>query len=88
MAKHWYRVDLLTGTQTRGVIGTSDLSPQQLTEKLQGDDYLVLNDLSYNDKNRIVPISSWDSTLGSVIYINPRHVLTVTPLVGDPGAAQ
>jgi hypothetical protein len=85
MATHWYRVDVLEGQKTRAIIGTSELEPSRLVAKLSGDDYLVLNDLSYRDnKNCIVPFSEWDPRLGSIIYINPRQVVSVVPLVGDP----
>ena len=89
MAKHWYKVDVRDGEKNRAIVGTSELDPAQLVQKLKGDDYVVLNDLSYRDnQNRIVPFSGWDPRLGSVIYINPRYVITVHPFAADPRSAQ
>lgn len=85
MSKFWYRVDVLEGDKTRALVGTSSLPPADFVRQLAGTDYFVLNDLSYRDnQNRIVPFSSWDPRLASVIYVNPRCVTTVTPFVGDP----
>lgn len=88
MAKHWYRIDVVEGDKTRAIVGTSELDPLQLVQRLKGDDYLALNDLSYRDnQNRIVPFSGWDPRLGSIIYLNPRHVISVIPFAGDPRSA-
>jgi hypothetical protein len=89
MAKHWYRVDVLEGDKARAMVGTSERNPSELVEKLKGDDYLMLSDLSYRDnQNRIVPFSEWDPRLGSVVYINPRYVISIMPFARDPRSAQ
>jgi len=49
MPKHWYRVDIVEGKDSRILIGTSDLDPAQLAKQLRSGEYLVLNDLSYRD---------------------------------------
>ena len=88
MAKHWYRIDVVEGNESRVLVGTSDLEPAQLIEHLRTGEYLVLHDLSYRDnQNKIVSWSTWDPRLASVAYVNPQYVTVVMPFAGDPRAA-
>ena len=85
MSKNWYRIDIIEGDKSRGIVGTSEFEPAQLIKQLNAGTFLMLTDVSYRDnQNRIVPISTWDPRLGSIVYINSKNVSTIIPFAGDP----
>jgi hypothetical protein len=85
MAKHWYRVEMMTVGETYSYIGSSPMTEPELTERLSRNAFVELDDLTYFDEEgKPRRWSEWDRHCTPRIHLNPRYVLSVLPLVDDP----
>lgn len=85
MARHWYRVEMMTAGESYSYIGSSGLSEPVLVEKLGRNAFVELDDLTYFDEEgKPRRWSEWDHHCVSRIHLNPRYILSILPLVDDP----
>jgi hypothetical protein len=87
MARHWYRVELMTAGDSYSYIGSSPMSESEMVERLSRNAFVELEDLTYFDEEgKPRRWSEWDPHCVSRIHLNPRYVLSILPLVEDPRA--
>ena len=81
----WYRVELLNGDETYCFFGSSLLTEEEFVGKLSRQEYVMLENLVYFDEEQ-EPKSwaEWDPMLQPRVHLNPRFVVSLLPLTGDP----
>lgn len=83
--RHWYMLQIQTGSTTYQCFGSSALGEKELAKQLVNADYVVLEDLVYRDsQGKIKAWQEWDPVMGSRVYVNPKYVIFFQPLEGDP----
>ena len=81
----WYRIKILEGENTYTYVGSSTLNEEEFIAKLKKDDFIILSNLVYYDQmGKIKSLSEWDPTMKSKVYLNPKYIVSVIPLTGDP----
>lgn len=74
-----------SGTETFCVFGSSHLSESEAAASLGRGDMILLEDLVYYDEEgRARSWSEWDPHCQPRVYINPKYLVTLMPMVGDP----
>jgi hypothetical protein len=87
-ARHWYRLEILTGDSTYQCLGSSLLDEKEFAKQLLGAEYIVLDDVSYIDTTGTTKgWQEWDPKAFPRLYINPRQVIFFNPMKGDPRKA-
>jgi hypothetical protein len=85
MQKNWFRIEVFTPQETYWYVGSSPLDEGALLKALNSSAFIQLNDLTYFDEEgRPRRWTEWDPHCQPTIHINPRYVLSILPLVGDP----
>lgn len=83
--RHWYRLEIQTGDTTYQCIGSSVLDEKEFAKQLAGDDYIVLDDVSYLDNTgKIKGWQEWDPKSVPRLYVNPDYVILFNPMKDDP----
>ncbi len=74
-----------SGTETFCVFGSSNLSESEAAAALGRREMVLLEDLVYYDEEgRARSWSEWDPHCQPRVYINPKYLVTLMPMVGDP----
>jgi len=87
-SNHWYQVTISLPT-TEGkytFVGMSLLTEDELVKSLaKADEFIKLDDcLYYDKKGGYKSWSEWDPIAEPRLYINPKHIVVLQPLAGDP----
>jgi hypothetical protein len=83
--RHWYRVEVLAGSDTHCYFGSSKLTEAQVLEALKEGTFIELDDLTYYDEDgEPRPWTEWDPNAYPRIHLNAKYVLTMIPLQEDP----
>jgi len=81
----WYRAEMNSGPETFCVFGSSPLPELEITAILGRGEMILLEDLVYYDEEgRARSWSEWDPHCQPRVYINPKYLVTLMPMVGDP----
>ena len=85
MKKHWYRVEVLAGSETHCYFGSSALTEGQVLSALKEGTFVELDDLTfYDEEGEPRPWTGWDPNAYPRIHLNAKYVLTMIPLKEDP----
>ena len=85
MSRHWYRVEMVSGSETYCFFGSALEDPGTLLQKIQGHEFVLLEDLIfYDEDDEIKSWSEWDPTYLSKVFLNPQYIINVMPMAGDP----
>jgi hypothetical protein len=81
---YWYQVTIHDPTYTYQ--GTSPLADAEFLDAIsKGDKFIKVDGLLYRDNSgKYKDWHEWDPTLKGYVYINPKHIVEVKPMVGDP----
>ena len=81
----WYRVKILEGQGTYDYQGSSEYNEKEFIEQLNRENFIMLDNLVYMDQTRKVKsFTEWDPSVKPRVYLNPKYILAVVPLTGDP----
>jgi len=84
----WYKVTIALPNSSEGryeFVGKSSLNEAELARSLaKAEEYIKLDDCLYRDKGKYLSWHEWDATVEPRLYLNPRNIIVVQPLVGDP----
>ncbi|MEM7391513.1 MAG: hypothetical protein AAF492_04120 [Verrucomicrobiota bacterium] len=81
----WYRVELMNGDETYCFFGSSTLTEDQFVKKLSSLEYVMLENLVYfNEDQEPRSWAEWDPMLQPRVHLNPKYVVSLLPLNGDP----
>ncbi|MBN1899301.1 MAG: hypothetical protein JW827_11025 [Spirochaetes bacterium] len=81
--KYWYQVTVTPGDTKNyyDYYGSTSLSEEEFIKRLKGNDYIVLENLVYFDKEgEVHSWDEWNSVLENRIYINPKSIISVNPV--------
>ena len=85
---NWYRVEMINGDETYCYFGSSPLNESEFIKRLQGTDYIELGSLVFFDEEAEAKSwSEWDPNYLPRVYLNPKYVISVIPLMDDPRKA-
>jgi len=81
----WYRVETLCGEEPNFYFGSHEEDPDALLKILTNGNPFRLRDTFYYDENN-GPRSwrDWDPNYDGSVIINPRHVVSIMPMLNDP----
>ena len=83
--RHWYMMQIQTGSTTYQCFGSSLLDEKEMTKQLNGTEYVVLDDLVYRDnEGKIKSWQEWDPLMGARVYMNPKYIILFQPLPNEP----
>lgn len=85
--KYWYQVIIAVQESSQSVsyLGSSSLSENEFIMLLNGQTPIFLSDLVAMASNgKMKAISEEFPFLTNTIYINPKYIVAVYPLKGDP----
>lgn len=82
--KNWYWVQVSESPTTQFYRGTSPLSEQVLLKALGGKEFLRFDNLTYVNCGITKDWSEHNPELKNHVLINPRFIISVNPLAGDP----
>lgn len=83
--RYWYRVEMLSGSDTYCFFGSCKLPEKELMQALQENKWTLIEDLIYFDENdRAQGWSEWDPNYLARIHLNPQYVVSVMPMLEDP----
>ncbi len=89
MSRYWYRVEMLTGSETYCFFGSNELAEDAFIRAYQGGELLYLKDLIFYDEDeKVRSWSEWDPVYLSKVYLNPQYVVSIMPMAGDPRKLQ
>jgi hypothetical protein len=84
----WYQVTVaLPNSEGKYTfVGSSSLAEDKIVKALaKAEEFIKLDDVLYADKKgKYKSWHEWDPTTEPRLYLNPKNVLVVQPLVGDP----
>ena len=84
----WYEVTIaLPNSEGKySFVGRSSLSKEEIVKSLaKAEEFIKLDDCVYKDKKgKYRTWHEWDPTMEPRLYVNPKHIIVVHPLVGDP----
>jgi hypothetical protein len=82
---HWYKLNIQTGSSTFQCTGGSPLDEKEFVKQLAGTEYIALEDLVYMDQTgKVKSWQEWDARVQPRAYVNPKYVIFVNPMAGDP----
>jgi hypothetical protein len=85
MAGHWYRIEVVAGGETHCYFGSSAFAERDLVQRIQTGEFVLLDQLTYYDEDGDArPWTEWDPAYLPRIHLNPRFVVSILPLSGDP----
>ncbi|HEX2851947.1 MAG TPA: hypothetical protein VHO24_01825, partial [Opitutaceae bacterium] len=65
-------------------VGSSELSPEELTKKAEHGFFIQLDELLYMDRGEMKEWADWDKSLIPRAYINPKDIVAIMQFKGDP----
>ena len=81
----WYRVELQSGNEPYCYFGRSQDAEPDILSKLESGAYIRLEDIVYFDEDQAARSwTDWDANFVPRILINPRYVISIMPMSGDP----
>jgi hypothetical protein len=85
MQRTWYRVEMNAGPETFCVFGSSVLAEKEMCNQMNAGNIVLLEDLVYYDEEGIAKSwSDWDPHCQPRIYLNPKFLVSIMPMIGDP----
>ena len=86
--KNWYWVQVSEGPTTQFYRGTSPLSEKALLKALGDEEFLRFDNLTFVNCGITKAWSEHNPELENHVLINPRFIISVHPLAGDPRLAK
>ena len=85
-SKHWYQVTVNYPTSIYVFVGTSSLADSDFAMAVsKGDKFIELDNLLYRDQvGKYKDWHEWDPTLKGYVFLNPKSIIEIKPMVGDP----
>ena len=81
----WYRIEIDQVEEAYVYTGCSSLTPPELARALEGESYIHLTNLVYQDeKDQFKHWQAWDVQGKPEVWINPRRVITFMELARAP----
>ncbi len=85
MQRTWYRAEMTAGPETFCVFGSSVQPEKDMVESLQAGVLVLLEDLVFYDEEGVARSwSEWDPHCQPRMYLNPKFLISLMPMVGDP----
>lgn len=82
---NWFRVEMQSGIDPYFFFGSTSMDESAVIEQLQNGKYVTLEDLVYFDENDTIHgWSEWDPCCKARVHLNPRHLVSIMPMHGDP----
>jgi hypothetical protein len=82
---HWYSVSFHQGTGVTVIYGTSPLDEAAFAKQLEGNSFVLIENLGYFNQNRQPkPWSEWSKFDEPHVYLNPKDIISFFPMRGDP----
>lgn len=83
--KYWYKVEVMPLDEVLLYIGCTSMGEKDLLAALSANQYLYLEDLVYvGEDDTVRSWTEWDPNCQSRVYLNPRYLVSLLPLAGDP----
>lgn len=83
--KNWYKIETNKGeNDTYHYIGSSVDTYEIISDKIQKNEAIRLDDLLYMARGEVKEWADWDKSLIPSVLINPCCVITVMQFKGDP----
>lgn len=83
--RYWYQVYMEYGSSGTSYAGYSVLTEREFIKLLQGTEPILLSGLVGMDTmGRFKSLSEDAAFLTDTVYINPKYIVSVMPLKGDP----
>lgn len=83
-ANNWYWFEVAEGSSTQFYRGTTPLDEVALLNALRGTDFLRIDNLTFVKCGEIKDWSMHNPELKNHVFLNPKFVISVHPLSGDP----
>jgi len=81
---YWYSVSYAVQENVMIVQGSSPFDEPEFARSVVGSAYVCLDNLVYYDKGAPRPWHHFSLVEHARIYINPGHIISFTPLRGNP----
>lgn len=83
--KNWYKIETnKTQEGTYHYMGSSSLSFEAITEKIERGQLVRLDELLYMERGEVKEWADWDKSLYPSVYIHPACIISIMQFRGDP----
>lgn len=83
--KNWYKIETnKTQEGTYHYMGSSPLSFEAITEKIERGQLVRLDELLYMERGEVKEWADWDKSLLPSVYIHPACIISIMQFRGDP----
>jgi len=85
-SQHWYQVTVVNPTWI--YFGTSSLADSAFAKAVsKGDEFIELDNVLFREGavgSKFTAWHDWDPSLKGSVFINPKNIVEIKPMVGDP----